>query len=60
MNQFAIVIGAMSSYGVSYSFPFSGNWRAMFALRCRTNLGVDDWAIVHSGEPALLARRALR
>jgi MFS transporter, SP family, arabinose:H+ symporter len=31
MNQFAIVIGAMSSYGVSYLFSFSGNWRAMFA-----------------------------
>jgi SP family arabinose:H+ symporter-like MFS transporter len=31
MNQFAIVIGAMSSFGVSYLFSFSGNWRAMFA-----------------------------
>jgi SP family arabinose:H+ symporter-like MFS transporter len=31
MNQFAIVIGAMSSYGVSYIFSSSGNWRAMFA-----------------------------
>lgn len=31
LNQFAIVIGAMSSYGVSYLFSFSGNWRAMFA-----------------------------
>ena len=31
MNQFAIVIGAMSSYGVSYLFSFSGNWRMMFA-----------------------------
>jgi MFS family permease len=31
MNQFAIVIGAMSSYGVSYLFSSSGNWRAMFA-----------------------------
>ena len=31
VNQFAIVIGAMVSYGVSYLFSFSGNWRAMFA-----------------------------
>lgn len=31
LNQFAIVIGAMSSFGVSYLFSFSGNWRAMFA-----------------------------
>jgi SP family arabinose:H+ symporter-like MFS transporter len=31
MNQFAIVIGAMSSYGVSYFLSFSGNWRMMFA-----------------------------
>jgi MFS transporter, SP family, arabinose:H+ symporter len=31
MNQFAIVIGAMSSFGVSYLFSFSGNWRLMFA-----------------------------
>jgi SP family arabinose:H+ symporter-like MFS transporter len=31
MNQLAIVIGAMSSYGVSYLFSFSGNWRMMFA-----------------------------
>lgn len=31
LNQFAIVIGAMSSYGVSYFLSFSGNWRLMFA-----------------------------
>jgi SP family arabinose:H+ symporter-like MFS transporter len=31
MNQFAIVIGAMSSYGVSYFLSFRGNWRLMFA-----------------------------
>jgi sugar porter (SP) family MFS transporter len=31
LNQFAIVIGAMSSYGVSYLFSHSGNWRLMFA-----------------------------
>jgi MFS transporter, SP family, arabinose:H+ symporter len=31
MNQFAIVIGAMASYGVSYLFSFNGNWRMMFA-----------------------------
>lgn len=31
LNQFAIAVGAMASYGVSYLFSFSGNWRMMFA-----------------------------
>ena len=31
LNQFCIVIGAMTSYGVAYLFSDSGNWRFMFA-----------------------------
>ena len=31
LNQFCIVIGAMSSYGVAYLFAGTGNWRLMFA-----------------------------
>ncbi len=31
LNQFCIVIGAMTSYAVAYIFSFSGNWRFMFA-----------------------------
>lgn len=32
LNQFAIGVGALSSYAVSYNLSFSGNWRLMFGL----------------------------
>jgi len=50
MNQFAIVIGAMSSYGVSYLFSFSGNWRAMFACAAVPTLAlmIGLWFIPES------------
>jgi sugar porter (SP) family MFS transporter len=57
MNQFAIVIGAMSSYGVSYLFSFSGNWRAMFACASIPTLALMIGLLFIPESPRWLAEK---
>jgi SP family arabinose:H+ symporter-like MFS transporter len=57
MNQFAIVIGAMSSYGVSYFFSFSGNWRMMFACAAIPTLGLMVGLLFIPESPRWLAQK---
>jgi SP family arabinose:H+ symporter-like MFS transporter len=57
LNQFAIVIGAMSSYGVSYYFSFSGNWRAMFACAAIPSLVLMIGLIFIPPSPRWLAQK---
>jgi sugar porter (SP) family MFS transporter len=57
MNQFAIVIGAMSSYGVSYLFSFSGNWRAMFACAAVPTLALMIGLLFIPESPRWLAEK---
>jgi MFS transporter, SP family, arabinose:H+ symporter len=57
MNQFAIVIGAMSSYGVSYLFSFSGNWRAMFACAAIPTLALMIGLLFIPESPRWLAQK---
>ena len=57
MNQFAIVIGAMSSYGVSYLFSFSGNWRMMFACAAIPTLALMVGLLFIPESPRWLAQK---
>jgi len=58
MNQFAIVIGAMSSYGVSYLFSFSGNWRGMFACAAIPTLALMIGLLFIPESPRWLAEKS--
>src|SRR6201999_3787616 len=58
MNQFAIVIGAMSSFGVSYLFSFSGNWRAMFACAAVPTVALMAGLLFIPESPRWLAEKA--
>jgi sugar porter (SP) family MFS transporter len=57
MNQFAIVIGAMSSYGVSYFLSFRGNWRLMFACAAVPTLAFMFGLIFIPQSPRWLAQK---
>lgn len=57
MNQFAIVIGAMSSYGVSYLFSFSGNWRMMFACAAIPTMALMIGLLFIPESPRWLAQK---
>jgi SP family arabinose:H+ symporter-like MFS transporter len=57
LNQFAIVIGAMSSYGVSYLFSFSANWRAMFACAAIPTLALTIGLLFIPESPRWLAEK---
>jgi len=57
MNQFAIVIGAMSSYGVCYFLSFSGNWRMMFASAAIPTMGLMFGLIFIPQSPRWLAQK---
>jgi SP family arabinose:H+ symporter-like MFS transporter len=57
LNQFAIVIGAMSSYGVSYLFSRSGNWRMMFACAAIPALGLMLGLLFIPQSPRWLAQK---
>jgi len=57
MNQFAIVIGAMSSYGVSYFLSFSGNWRLMFACAAIPTLALMLGLLFIPQSPRWLAQK---
>lgn len=56
MNQFAIVIGAMASYGVSYLYSFSGNWRMMFACAAVPTLALMIGLLFIPESPRWLAQ----
>jgi MFS transporter, SP family, arabinose:H+ symporter len=58
LNQFAIVIGAMSSYGVSYLFSFSANWRAMFACAAIPTLALMVGLLFIPESPRWLAEKS--
>jgi len=58
LNQFAIVIGAMSSYGVSYLFSFSANWRAMFACAAIPTLALMIGLLFIPESPRWLAEKS--
>ena len=58
MNQFAIVIGAMASYGVSYLFSFSGNWRMMFACAAIPSLALMVGLLFIPESPRWLAQKS--
>jgi SP family arabinose:H+ symporter-like MFS transporter len=57
LNQFAIVIGAMSSYGVSYFLSFRGNWRLMFACAAIPTLAFMFGLIFIPQSPRWLAQK---
>jgi SP family arabinose:H+ symporter-like MFS transporter len=57
MNQFAIVIGAMTSYGVSYFYSFSGNWRMMFACAAVPTLALMVGLLFIPESPRWLAQK---
>ena len=57
LNQFAIAIGAMTSYGVSYLFSFSGNWRAMFACAAIPSAALMAGLIFIPESPRWLSQR---
>jgi sugar porter (SP) family MFS transporter len=58
LNQFAIVIGAMSSYGVSYLYSFSGNWRMMFACAAVPTLALTVGLLFIPESPRWLAQKS--
>lgn len=57
LNQFAIVIGAMASYGVSYWFSFSSNWRMMFACAAIPALALMFGLFLIPESPRWLAQK---